>query len=74
MRLGNMLGMVLPGQKTHIYVPDFDGDKGLYTGEYEDIPDTWDDVDVCHVQTSDGSDILYNRVGSGVLCIGIEHE
>lgn len=74
MTLGNILGTTMPGQKTHIYVPDFDKDIDLFTGDMEDAPDTWDGIDVIYMQTSDGNDALYDKVGSGVLCISIEHE
>lgn len=74
MRLGLLLGTIAPGQVTHICVPDDYEDVVLFTGEIEDVPETWDGVDVCYVQTSDGNSTLRDRVGSGVLCIGIEHD
>ena len=69
MKLSDLMECVLPGQNLVIYVPDWgDGSEYsrfknlLYIGEYEEAPETWDNKDVCVVQTSPDDKLLIGLV------------
>lgn len=72
MKLYELMGCVLPGQQLVIYVPDWEDRRGyeyerdlknlLYMGDYDETLETWDDKEVCVVQTSPNDELLIGLV------------
>lgn len=73
MKLGTLLDVVSPGQDVFLCVPKWDGVDVLYHGDWETIPNMWDEIEVCYAQTSAGNEYLQMMAGTAALCIGIEH-